>query len=412
MKKRNLIFILLLCCLCYAEPVKITRQYKTMNLPSPDTQGEITLAEAINYRRNIRDFTDEPLRIEQISQLAWAGQGITDKEKGFRAAPSAGAIYPMQLHIALADGLYRYNPESHSVTKTVNEDIRRRLYSASFMQQVVAKAVCSFIISGSARKIEEKYRNRGERFICLEAGHIAQNLQLQAVALGLGSTTVGALDSKSVARACKLDALQEPLYIICVGYPSQPPPITPGKKKPADEAVKEPRTQKAIFIIPSRRFTDEELFDSDMILDIAGIETTIASSKLGTIRGTGGQMAEATILVRDIVVDDYDAVIFIGGAGFREYLNDRDAINIVRQAMRKGKILAAICEAPAILAKADVIRGKTIACFYSRRKAIMQAGADWTMNDVARDGQLITANSSAVTKRFGKEILAALRGKP
>ena len=412
MKKPNPIFILLLCCLCYAEPVKITRQYKTMNLPSPDTKGEITLAEAINYRRNIRDFTTEPLRLEQIAQLAWAAQGITGKEKGSRTTPSAGEIYPMQLHIALADGLYRYNPESHSVTKTIDQDIRRKLYSASFMRQVVVKAPCSFIISASARKIEEKYRNRSERLISLEAGHVAQNLQLQAVALGLGSATVAVLDSKSVARACNLDPMQEPLYIICVGYSTQPVPIAPGKKKSANEAVKEPKTQKAVFIIPRKRFRDIELFDSDMILDIAGIETIIASSKLGRIRGTGGQMAVATMLVKNIVVDDYDAVIFIGGAGFREYLKDRDAINIARQAVKKGKILAAISEAPAILAKAGVVRGKTIASFYSERMVITKAGGDWTINDVERDGQLITASHSAVTKRFGKEILAALRGRP
>lgn len=402
---------LLVSCLCFAQPAEVTKRHEPIKLPSPDTNGKITLAQAINHRRNIRDFTDEPLRLEQIAQLAWAGQGITDKEKGLRAAPSAGAIYPMQLHIVLPDGLYRYNPESHSITKTIDKDIRRNLYSATFAQPVVAKALCSFVISGSARKIEEKYRNKGERFICLEAGHIAQNLQLQAVALGLGSATIGGLDPKNVAKACNLDPLQEPLYIICVGYPTKPSTIAPAEKDQTAEAVKVSKTKKAVFIIASKRFKDEELFDSEMILDIAGIETTIASSELGTIRGSDGQKVEATLLVKDIVVDDYDAVIFIGGVGAREYLQDRDAIKVAQQADKKGKILAAICIAPSILAKANVVRGKKVAAFYSERKTLVQAGADWTTNDIERDGKLITANGPAATKRFGKEILAALRDK-
>ena len=412
MKKLTLIFILLFCCICYSKPVKITRQYKTMNLPSPDTKGEITLAEAINYRRNIRDFTPEPLRVEQIAQLAWAAQGITDKEKGLRATASAGDIYPMQLYIAVTDGLYRYNPESHSITKTIDRDIRRKLYSATFMRRAVTDAPCSFIISGSARKFEEKYRNRGERLISLEAGAMAQNIQLQAVALGLGSTTIAVLDSKGIAKACNLNAQQEPLYIISIGYSIQPAPIVPGKRKAADKAVKEPKTLKAVFIIPRKRFRDVELFDSDMILNTAGVDTTIASSKLGRIRGMAGQMAIATILVKDIVVDDYDAVIFIGGVGSDEYLRDRNALNVARQAMKKGKILAAIAEAPAILAKAGVVRGRTVTSLYAERMVIIKAGGNWTINDVEHDGQLVTANSFIVSKRFGTEILVALRNNP
>ena len=401
------ICILLLICLCYAQPENINRQYETIKLPRPDTKGQVTVAQAINHRRNISDFTSEPLRLDQVAQLAWAAQGITDEETGSRATPSAGAIYPMQLHIVLPDGLYRYNPESHSITKTINKDIRRSLNLATYSEPVVSKALCSFIISGSARKVEAKYRNKGERFICLEAGHIAQNLQLQAVALGLGSATIGSLDSKKVAKICNLDALQEPLYIISAGYPTEPSPIKPLKK---DQAAKKSK-KKAVFIIPSRRFEDRELFDSEIILDIAGIETTIASSELGIIRGVDGQKVEATMLVRDIVVDDYDAIIFIGGVGTREYLNDRDAIRIAQQTVNKGKILAAISTAPAILAKAGVVRGKRVSSYYSERRLLVQAGADWTTNDIERDGLLITANGPNVSKRFGTEVLAALRGK-
>lgn len=402
------ICVLLLICLCYAQPANINRQYETIKLPRPDTEGQVTVAQAIKHRRNIRNFTSEPLRLDQIAQLAWAAQGITDEKTGSRAAPSAGAIYPMQLHIVLPDGLYRYNPESHSITKTVNKDIRRNLHLAAFSQSIVSKALCSFVISGSARKIEAKYRNKGERFICLEAGHIAQNLQLQAVALGLGSATIGALDSKNVAKVCKLDPLQEPLYIICVGYPTEPSPIKPTEK---GRAAKKSKIKKAVFIIASRRFEEKELFDSEIILDIAGVETTIASSELGMIRGMAGQTVEATMLVRDIVVDDYDAVIFIGGVGTKEYLNDRNAIRIAQQAANRGKVLAAISTAPAILARAGVVRGKRVASYYPERKVLVQAGADWTMNDVERDGMLITANGPNVSKRFGKEILAALREK-
>ena len=415
MKRLPIIIIctLLLSSLCFAQPAKVIKRHEPIKLPSPDTKGKITVEQAIKHRRNIRDFTDEPLRLEQIAQLAWAGQGITDEEKGFRAAPSAGAIYPMQLHIVLPDGLYRYDPESHSITKTIDRDIRRNLYSAAFAQPVVAKALCSFVISGSARKVEAKYRNNGQKFISIEAGHIAQNLQLQAVAIGLGSATIGGLDPKNVAKACNLKPMQEALYIICVGYPTEALSIVPVEKEQSAKVAEKSKTKRAVFIIASKRFNDNELFDTDMILDIAEIETTIASSKLGTIRGMDGQKVEATLLVKDIVVDDYDAVIFIGGVGVREYLQNNDAIKVAQEAARKGKILAAIGIAPSILARAGVIRGKRIAAFYSERRILTKAGADWTTNDIERDGQFITArgDTPSATGRFGKEILTALRGR-
>ena len=244
MKRLPIIMIctLLLGSLCFAQPARVTKQNKPIKLPSPDTTGRISVEQAIKHRRNIQDFTDEPLRLEQIAQLAWAGQGITDEEKGFRAAPSAGAIYPMQLHIVLPDGLYRYDPKSHSIKKTIDKDIRRSLYLAAFSQPVVSKSLCSFVISGSARKVEAKYRNKGERFISIEAGHIAQNLQLQAVALGLGSATIGGLDSKNVAKACNLKPMQEPLYIICFGYPTKPLSIAPVAKEPSAKVAEKSKT--------------------------------------------------------------------------------------------------------------------------------------------------------------------------
>ncbi len=383
----------------------------TIKLPPPDTTGSVTLEQALRHRRSVLDFKPTALRLEQLSQLLWAAQGITDSNTGQRSAPSAGEIYPMTLYVALPDGLYSYNPRQHSLTLKIARDIRPMLYTASYRQEVFRIAPCVIIITGRPREVEIRYRNRGLSFITLEAGHIAQNILLQSVTLGLGSVPVGAFDSKTVKRICKLDKLEEPLYLVCLGEPVKAQPsLSRVNASPLLPVQKSSQSFKAVIIVAPERFDDRELFDTQDLLEIAGVETVLASSKQDGVVGQRRNYVSIDLLISDIDVSDYDAFIFIGGGGSRVYFDDAAVLNIVRNANNRGKILAAIGIAPAILAGAGVVDGKNIASQSSQRKDIARAGGNWQSDlEIVTDGNIVTARDYESSGRFARAILSALR---
>ncbi len=381
---------------------------KIIRLSEPRLTGPLSLEQALARRRSVRRFTNRGLDLTQIGQLAWAGQGITEKQRGFRTAPSAGAIYPMKLYFATGEGLFIYNPYKHSLEAIINQDIRGRLAAAALGQRPVANAACDIIITGSERKLAYKYRNKAGRYMLLEAGHIAQNIQLQAVSLELASVTIGAFNVMSVSSVCGLPADLEPLYIICVGYPTGQTTIEKAEKEKETRKTDSAKAKRAVLIIASGNFRDEELFETKRELEKANVETVIASTKTAVLKGMLGNRAEATILVNDITVDDYDAIIFIGGSGASQYFDSRVALDIARQAKDKQKVLAAICIAPTVLANAGVLDGVRATSFLSERGKLKKAGATYTGAAVEQDGLIITGSGPKAATKFGKAITDAL----
>ena len=204
---------------------------KIIQLSAPRLTGPVSLEQALAKRRSVREFTHQQLNFAQIGQLAWAGQGITEKRRGFRTAPSAGAIYPIKLYFATQEGMFVYHPDEHSLEGIFSEDIRSRLAAAALEQKAVADAACDIIIAGSVKKLAAKYGNKARRYMLLEAGHIAENIQLQVVSLELGSVPIGAFDIRDVSKVCKLPTNLEPLLIICVGYPTEQTAIERGEEE-------------------------------------------------------------------------------------------------------------------------------------------------------------------------------------
>lgn len=194
---------------------------KEIQLPEPIHKGKISLEESILKRRSQRSFIQKDLDWSQISQLLWAAQGITAKKWGysFRAAPSAGALYPMEIYLVNKDGLFHYSPSSHKLELLSHSNLRGSLARAALGQESVSQAPVNIVICAVYRRVTEKYGQRGIRYVHIEAGHIAENIHLQAVALGLGSVPIGAFNDKEVKDILSLPPEQEPLYIIPVGYP-------------------------------------------------------------------------------------------------------------------------------------------------------------------------------------------------
>lgn len=192
-----------------------------INLPAPKSRGKVTVEEAVQGRRSYREFHPNELNQEQISQLLWSGQGITDNDFDLRAAPSAGALFPLQLLLSKKDGLYRYVPQGHKLLKMSGEDKRPSLVRAALGQKFLGDAPCVVVITALFDKSRSKYGMRGDRYAFMEAGHAAENICLQAVALGLGSVVVGSFWDNAIAAALELPAGETPVYMIPVGYIKQ-----------------------------------------------------------------------------------------------------------------------------------------------------------------------------------------------
>jgi len=189
-----------------------------IDLPEPKTEGEASVEAVIAARRSIRSFSDQALTAAEIGQLAWAAQGVTDRSRGLRAAPSAGATYPLELYVVTPEGLLHYQPDGHKMRRVRDEDLRGDLAQAALGQSSVSAAAADFVIAAVYERTAQRYGARAERYVHIEVGHAAQNIHLQAVALGLGSVPVGAFDDAAVARVVGLPDNQRPLYIIPVGH--------------------------------------------------------------------------------------------------------------------------------------------------------------------------------------------------
>ncbi len=198
---------------------------RTIALPAPRGEGPMSLEAAIQARRSMREFTDEPLSLDEVGQLLWAAQGITSPQ-GARAAPSAGGTYPLEIYVAvgrvteLEPGIYRYRPAGHDLELVAAGDVRALLAEASLDQAWVAEGAIDVVIAAAYARTTEKYGERGIRYVHLEAGHAAENLCLQATALGLAAVTVGAFSDEELAAAVQMSNKHEPLYVVPVGRPA------------------------------------------------------------------------------------------------------------------------------------------------------------------------------------------------
>jgi len=189
-----------------------------IKLPEPAQKGSMSLEEALARRESVRNFSSMPLTLTEISQLMWAGQGIT-RPWGGRTAPSAGALYPLELYIALPEGFFHYIPGGHRLVRCIERNIIADLARAALGQECVRNASAVIVIAAVYERIEGKYGSRGERYVKVEAGHAAQNILLEAVSLGLGAVPVGAFYDEEVKKVLEFPLDHAPLYLIPVGHP-------------------------------------------------------------------------------------------------------------------------------------------------------------------------------------------------
>jgi SagB-type dehydrogenase family enzyme len=200
---------------------------QTVSLPQPRASGTRSVEEALAQRRSVRDYADEPLTAAQLAQLLWAAQGITMPSRGLRTAPSAGALYPLEVYVAVERvvgvpaGVYHYAPGPHRLELVVDRPVRAQLCEAALSQAAVADAPATVAIAAEYARTTGKYGERGRRYAHLEAGHAAQNVYLQAIALGLGTVVIGAFDDERVNALLGMKPGEAPLYLMPVGAPAE-----------------------------------------------------------------------------------------------------------------------------------------------------------------------------------------------
>jgi SagB-type dehydrogenase family enzyme len=204
------------------QPASEIKPGELIALPQPASDSQTSIEKALLERRSIRNYSSAPLSLPEISQLLWAAQGIT-RPGGYRTAPSAGALYPLEVYLISGDidqlpaGVYRYHPEGHKLEQLIEGDVRRELSSAALNQEFVQDAPAVILISAVYERTTGKYGQRGIQYVHMEVGSVAENIYLQAQSLDLGTVFIGAFHDDQVRQVVGLDPGEHPLCIMPVG---------------------------------------------------------------------------------------------------------------------------------------------------------------------------------------------------
>jgi len=191
-------------------------------LPPPVRDGRMSVERAMAGRRSCRGYESGSISMVELSQLLWAAQGTTGDD-GKRTAPSAGALYPLEIYVVAGDvreltaGVYRFEPEKHELASVAEGDIRKELAEAALGQEAVENAAVSIVICAVFSRTREKYGRRADKYVYVEVGHAAQNVYLQAVPLGLGTVMIGAFDANEVKWLLEMRREERPIAIMPVG---------------------------------------------------------------------------------------------------------------------------------------------------------------------------------------------------
>ena len=207
----------------FTKPATLRTLAPPIRLPDPALDSSSSLERCFRMRRSCRDFRNAPMSLKDASQLLWAAQGITGLG-GLRTVPSAGALYPIRPYLIcgniadLAPGVYRFDPDGHELLPVLAGDYRPKVVKAAGTQMCLEHAAFILLLAANYSRTTREYGARGERLVHIEAGHIGQNVCLEATALGLGVIGIGAFCEPELKEALGLPAREDPVYLIAAGW--------------------------------------------------------------------------------------------------------------------------------------------------------------------------------------------------
>lgn len=221
---RNIYFIIIMCCLSMilGNSTLMAGETLRIGLPAPLLEGVISVEQALGHRRSVREYGSGGLKLEEVSQILWAAQGITHSRR-FRTAPSAGALYPLELYLVVGEvdgikpGVYQYRPVGHELVLVQEGDLRQQLCASALYQGCIARAPVILVITGDYKRTARKYGTRAKRYVHIEVGHAAQNVYLQCTSWGMGTVFVGAFDDTEVVESVGLPKDHAPLGLMPIG---------------------------------------------------------------------------------------------------------------------------------------------------------------------------------------------------
>jgi putative intracellular protease/amidase len=375
---------------------------RTIQLPESSNSTGVSVAQALIRTQSVTVPSDQRLQPDQIGQLLWAGQGVVMARPGGGTPDQLPAI---RVYVVLPDGLYLYNPSAHTLQQTVEGDLRGVLAAAVLNREGGPVGGCQIILAGMPREFATRLGNRSRNVMLLEAGQMAQSIQLEAVSRDLTFIMASNFDASSARRTCRLPRDVEPLCVLLVGLPVA---ATPELVRP--QTLQGP-PRRVVLVVPQTGFQDEELFATKRGLELASVQTVIASTKLGAITGSAGGVAEAELLINRISLDGFDAIVFIGGPGTATLVNNRLVLDLARLAAAANKVIAASGNAPGLLASAGIVSGARVTALLAERDKLLAAGAIYTGTTVEKDGRLVTSAGPQVVPQFVMAITDALAGR-
>ncbi|MBN1974675.1 MAG: DJ-1/PfpI family protein [Sedimentisphaerales bacterium] len=411
--KRKMLFIIIIACftaVSFGQRRARTSILKIIQLTKPVTSGTTSFEDALSKLRPAEKFTGQPVDNTIVGQLAWAGLGNRISSSAAQVIPQPlQSPFPMQIYMVINEGVFFYQPLNHSMERIVEGDIRLALAGATAMPTSVASAGCVIVVASTSVSRNTAARRGGtsasaRNAMLLEAGHIAQNIQLQAVCLeGLGSTAISEFDSSAVSKVCNLQRDLDVLYIVCVGYMTEREKLA----NPSDTAA----AKKAAIIVPAQNFEDEEFWQTKNMLDSARILVTVVSNQPGPIRGRNGTLFDVPVRADQIRADDFDALIVIGGPGTSIFNNDPVVRNLLRDASQKRKIIGASSYGTVILAGAGILQGVKVTGPVAESTNIQRMGAVFSNLPVEEHMRVITCAGPQAARIFATALADAILGR-
>jgi protease I len=420
-----------------AQPDFIPNQ---VTLNEPETDSGVSLGAALKAVSGDDEKVYEPISMSEISQLLWAGYGTINNDEQMRTVESVENGYPLDLHVITETNVFRYIPGTHKLEIVSTEDVRRKLMLATQKQRELLDSKTLITISASLEKVPNANATYKRKIAYIEAGRAAQNISLQAAAMNLASQSYQVMDLARVKSLLNLSYQAEPVVTIALSrmknssLPQDAETIeAAGSRQAQQQAQQEAQQQQQaagskpfqfVIIIPDDRVIEQDFFAVSEVLAASGARAEVASSTMEPIRGNWQATIVPTMLIRDIIVNEYDAFVLIGNAQTRnQYENEAMVIDIIREAYQARKLIGAVGRTPLILAYADIVENYRITGELSVRKQVENAGGIFTNSIVEVDEDFVTAigTESAneyetaegvlAVNRFTRSMLTLLQGK-
>jgi putative intracellular protease/amidase len=398
----------LLCGICFgadannapAQPGRASMVMR-ITLPDPNSQSSMALDDVIGQYVPVQSFMARTLGDDQIGQILWAGNMTMRALGRFRNTAEQAGQFAFELYLCSPTGVYRYDPLAHAIDRLVTTDARLGLSNAAGKTAWVKDAGFDIIIVPVRGAFRGSRTRNGE---LIQAGQVAQTMAMEAFGMGLGTAMTTTFDISLVRKFVKLGSDQDPLLIVGVGAPATPFNTTAATKTQPQQKS----GGRALFIIPSKNFDDRSLFNTMDVLIAGGINCQTASSQTGSRPGMMQGRANATIAWSDVDVTAYDAVIFIGGQAM-DYYSNKTVLALAKAAADSGKVVAAIGEAPLILAKAGVLSAARARPYLTGKMYRVNPGQSVANTGIETESGIITAPSADQATLVARAVILAIQ---